>query len=259
MIIFKGVEKSFGDLEVLRGVNLVIEDGITTAIIGGSGSGKSVLIKHIIGLLKPDKGAVLVNGGNVSSLSYRKLASVRKNIGMVFQGSALFDSMSIGANLAMGLQRHTRMGACEINQKIKASLALVGLEGTETVYPAELSGGMKKRAAIARALVLDPQILLYDEPTTGLDPPRADSINDLIIDLNEKLGITSVVVTHDMHSLYRIADKVAMLHQGVIRFTGTPAELSMCGDPVIQNFLDSVRGDEWNYMTRRSGVKYVES
>jgi phospholipid/cholesterol/gamma-HCH transport system ATP-binding protein len=256
MIVLRNVEKSFGELAVLRGVNLEIEDGKTTAIIGGSGCGKSVLLKHIIGLLKPDRGAVLVDDVDITRLSYRELVEVRKKIAMVFQNSALFDSMTVGENLAMGLRRHTRLKESEIRQKIKKSLGLVGLDGVEPKYPAELSGGMKKRAAIARALVMDPEVLLYDEPTTGLDPPRADSINQLIFDLNHKLGVTSVVVTHDMHSVYRVASKVAMLDEGVIRFQGTPAELAHCDEPVVKNFLESARGHEWLEAGNNSGAHH---
>jgi phospholipid/cholesterol/gamma-HCH transport system ATP-binding protein len=176
---------------------------------------------------------------------------------MVFQGSALFDSMTVGENLAMGLQRHTRLKRHEVQKKIRDSLALVGLEGIETKFPAELSGGMKKRTAIARALVMSPEVLLYDEPTTGLDPPRADSINQAIYDLNRKLGVTSVVVTHDMHSVYRVAEKVAMLDEGVIRFYGTPEELARCTEPAVMNFLESARGHEWLERNHNSGVHHA--
>jgi phospholipid/cholesterol/gamma-HCH transport system ATP-binding protein len=186
-----------------------------------------------------------VDNLDIARLSYRELVEVRKRIGMVFQGSALFDSMTVGENLAMGLRRHSRLTMREIQKKICEALAMVGLEGIESKFPAELSGGMKKRAAIARALVMSPEVLLYDEPTTGLDPPRADSINQVIYDLNRKLGVTSVVVTHDMHSVYRVAEKVAMLDEGVIRFYGTPEELARCTEPAVTNFLESARGHEW--------------
>jgi phospholipid/cholesterol/gamma-HCH transport system ATP-binding protein len=257
MIVLQEVEKSFGELHVLRGVSLEIEDGLTTAIIGGSGCGKSVLLKHIIGLLKPDRGAVLVDDVDICCLPYRELVEIRKKMGMVFQSSALFDSMTVGENLAMGLRRHTQLKGLEIQNKINDSLALVGLEGVESKYPAELSGGMKKRAAIARALVMNPRVLLYDEPTTGLDPPRADSINQLIFDLNQKLDVTSVVVTHDMHSVYRVAEKVAMLDEGVIRFFGTPAELAHCTEPAVMDFLESARGHEWLEKTNNAGAHYA--
>jgi len=257
VIVLQGVEKSFGDLPVLRGVNLQIEEGRITAIIGGSGCGKSVLLKHIIGLLKPDRGSVWVDGVDIARLPYRELVEVRKKIGMVFQSSALFDSMTVAENLSMGLRRHTRLKSSEIQKRVAEALALVGLEATESKYPAELSGGMKKRAAIARALVIHPEVLLYDEPTTALDPPRADAINQLILDLNQKLGVTSVVVTHDMHSVYRIADKVAMLDEGVICFFGTPEELARSTERSVVNFLESARGHEWLSRINPSGVSHA--
>lgn len=243
MIVFRDVFKSFGDVSVLCGVNLNISEGETTAIIGGSGCGKSVLLKHIIGLLRPDTGKVLVGGVDVSRLNIVELNRVRKKIGMVFQNAALFDSLTVGENLAMGLRRHTRLAETEVQRKVREALALVNLDSIERKYPAELSGGMRKRTAIARAVIMDPAILLYDEPTTGLDPPRADRINQLIIDLNERLGVTSVVVTHDMHCVYRVANRVAML-DGTIRFWGTPAELSRCAEPTVMKFLESSRGHE---------------
>ncbi len=245
MIVIENLQKQFDGLPVLRGVNLTIEDGCTTAIIGGSGCGKSVLLKHIIGLLKPEAGSVLVDGEDIPRLPYPRLVEVRKKIGMVFQGSALFDSMTIAENMAMGLIRHSKLTSREIKDRIAEALAMVGLAGVEQKYPAELSGGMKKRAAIARALAMKPQFLLYDEPTTGLDPPRADSINQVIYDLNSQLGVTSIVVTHDMHSVYRVAHKVAMLHEGRIHFTGTPAELAQSDEPAVLEFLESARGHEW--------------
>jgi phospholipid/cholesterol/gamma-HCH transport system ATP-binding protein len=257
MIVLHDIEKSFGDLAVLRGVDLEIEAGCTTAIIGGSGCGKSVLLKHIIGLLKPDRGQVLVDGVDITRLPYRELLEVRKKIAMVFQGSALFDSMTVGENMAMGLRRHTRLKINEIHKKVREALAMVGLEGVEPKFPAELSGGMKKRAAIARALVMSPEVLLYDEPTTGLDPPRADSINQVIYDLNRQLGVTSVVVTHDMHSVYRVAEKVAMLDEGVIRFSGTPEELARCTEPAVLNFLESARGHEWLERNNNLGAHHA--
>jgi len=244
MIVFRNVRKNFGPLQVLRGVNLEIEEGHTTAIIGGSGCGKSVLLKHIIGLLRPDEGHIYINGIDMTKLRVRELNEVRKKISMVFQNSALFDSLNVGENLALGLKRHTRLDEREIREKIRKALSLVHLEGIEQKYPAELSGGMRKRAAIARAVITDPEIILYDEPTTGLDPPRADRINQLIIDLNIHLGVTSIVVTHDMHSVYRVAQTVAML-DGVIRFYGTTAELARSREPAVMAFLESARGHEW--------------
>ena len=245
MIKFENVTKSFENLKVLSGVNLEIEPGIVTAIIGGSGTGKSVLLKHIIGLLKPDSGKVSVDGEEIEKLSYKDLVRVRQKIAMVFQNSALFDSLSVGENLSLGLKRHKRMKNKQINKEVCRALELVGLEGSEDKFPAELSGGMRKRAAIARALVMKPQILLYDEPTTGLDPPRADSINNLIAKLNDKLDITSIMVTHDMYSMYKVATKTAMLYDGVIRFYGTPAEMCESRDPIIVDFLKTTSGCKW--------------
>lgn len=245
MISLQGVEKSFDDLQVLRGVDLEIEEGVITAIIGGSGCGKSVLLKHLIGLLKPDRGTVIVDGVDVPNLRYRELTEFRKRLGFVFQGGALFDSITVGENVGMGLARHTRLSRAEVAKCVSESLESVGLGGTENKYPAELSGGMKKRASIARALIMKPKFLLYDEPTTGLDPPRADSINRVIKELNEKLGITSIFVTHDMLSVYRIASRVAMLDAGVIRFYGTPAELARSREPAVVEFLESAAAYAW--------------
>ena len=255
MIQFQHVRKSFDNLLVLRDVNLTIEDGLTTAIIGGSGCGKSVLLKHIIGLLKPDGGAVLVDDLDTTKVPYPLLVQIRKKISMVFQGSALFDSMSIGENMGMGLKRHTRLKDREIKSAVSEALEMVDLRDIEHKFPAELSGGMRKRVAIARALVTKPQVLLYDEPTTGLDPPRADNINQLIFDLTQKLGVTSVVVTHDMHSVYRVAAKVAMLEGGVIRFFGTPQELAETDEPAVMEFLESARGHEWLQRGNHTGAR----
>ena len=245
MIEFKNVKKSFDGLKVLSGVNLRINSGLVTAIIGGSGTGKSVLLKHIIGLLKPDAGQVFVDGEDVNRLSYKKLARIRQSIAMVFQGSALFDSLSVGENLSMGLKRHTRMKTADINKEVDNALDLVGLAGLEDKYPAELSGGMKKRVAIARALAMKPKTILYDEPTTGLDPPRADSITRLIADLNRKLGITSIMVTHDMYSMFKAADKTALLHNGSILFDGISDDMFYSSNPVIHEFLETSGRHQW--------------
>lgn len=245
MILLRNIKKSFQDNIVLNGVNLNIKEGLVTAIIGGSGSGKSVILKHILGLLKPDDGQVYFEGQELSSLSYKQLVRARQKIGMVFQNSALFDSMTISENLSMGLKRHTRLRPFEIQKEVEKSLGMVGLEGVENKHPAELSGGMKKRAAIARAIVMKPEVILYDEPTTGLDPPRADSISQLIGDLNRKLGTTSVMVTHDMYSMYQVADQTALLYDGVIRFNGTPEQISKSTDPIIMEFLKTSSDCKW--------------
>ncbi|RMF57619.1 MAG: ABC transporter ATP-binding protein [Calditrichaeota bacterium] len=240
MIEIRRLYKSFEDNQVLRGVNLTIGKGHTTAIIGSSGSGKSVLLKHIMGLMKPDSGCVFLSGTCVTDLSYEQLKSVRKKMAMVFQGAALFDSMNILENVGIGLFNHTNMSRSEIEKRVSECLDLVGLPGIEHLYPAELSGGMKKRVAIARAIAMRPEILLYDEPTTGLDPIRANSINDLIVNLQNSLDVTSVVVTHDMNSVERVADFVAFLYNGVIHFEGTVEDLEKSEDKVLRNFVNGV-------------------
>ena len=210
MIEITNLHKSFGAFPVLRGVNLTVEKGESMTVIGGSGSGKSVLIKHIIGLLFPDKGQVKVDGEVLNDLDEQGLNEVRKKFGMLFQGAALFDSLTVWENVGFGLKQHTKMSDKEIRDAATQKLALVGLKGVEDKMPADLSGGMKKRVGLARAIAMDPQIILYDEPTTGLDPITADAINDLIVDLRKKLGVTSVAITHDMHSAYKISDRIAM-------------------------------------------------
>jgi phospholipid/cholesterol/gamma-HCH transport system ATP-binding protein len=234
------LHKTFEDNHVLRGVNLSIGKGRTTAIIGSSGSGKSVLLKHIMGLIKPDSGCVYIKGTCITDLSYEQLKEARKKMAMVFQGAALFDSMSVSENVSVGLYKHTNLSQREIKDKVSFCLEQVGLSGIEDLYPAELSGGMKKRVAIARAIAMEPEILLYDEPTTGLDPIRANSINELIVNLQNKLDVTSIVVTHDMNSVERVADFVAFLYNGVIHFEGTVEELERSDDAVLRNFVEGV-------------------
>jgi len=233
-----GVEKSFGDNKVLRGTNLSIKKGETIVVIGRSGCGKSVLLKHIIGLLKPDRGKVFVGGTEVTALGQRKLFELRQMFGMLFQSAALFDSLTVWENVGLGLIEHTDMPRDEIRQRASEKLRLVGLKGIEDEKPAELSGGMKKRVGLARAITMDPEIILYDEPTTGLDPIMADVINELICNLKRTLSITSVVVTHDMKSAYKVGDRIAMLYEGQIIYNGTPDEVKCCGHPVIQQFVE---------------------
>jgi phospholipid/cholesterol/gamma-HCH transport system ATP-binding protein len=206
-------------------------------VIGGSGSGKSVLIKHVIGLLKPDRGSIEVNGQEVTIMKARELKELRKRFGMVFQGAALFDSLTVGENVGFALAEHTNLSRREIYNKVSEKLALVGLPGTEGLYPAELSGGMKKRVGLARALAIDPDVILYDEPTTGLDPIMADAINDLIVEMREHLSVTTITITHDMVSAYKIGHRLAMLYQGKIVFTGTPEECKNSSDPVVHQFI----------------------
>ena len=237
MIEITNLHKSFGAFPVLRGVNLTVEKGESMTVIGGSGSGKSVLIKHIIGLLFPDKGQVKVDGEVLNDLDEQGLNEVRKKFGMLFQGAALFDSLTVWENVGFGLKQHTKMSDKEIRDAATQKLALVGLKGVEDKMPSDLSGGMKKRVGLARAIAMDPQIILYDEPTTGLDPITADAINDLIIDLRKKLGVTSVAITHDMHSAYKISDRIAMLYKGEIQETGTPDEIRGTSNPIVKQFI----------------------
>ena len=237
MIELNNVYKSFGPLKVLRGVNLAVEKGESLTVIGGSGSGKSVLLKHIIGLLYPDRGDVIVDGQRLNNIDQRGLNEVRKKFGMLFQMAALFDSLSVWENVGFSLKQHTDMSDAEIRAVATEKLALVGLKDIEDKMPAELSGGMKKRVGLARAIAINPSIILYDEPTTGLDPISADAINDLIIDLRKKLGVTSVAITHDMHSAYKISDRIAMLYKGQIQEIGTPDEIRGSTDPIVQQFI----------------------
>ena len=238
MIEIINLHKSFGENIVLNGVNLKIERGETIAIIGKSGCGKSVLIKHIVGLLYPDEGYVKVEGQIISELNLKDLYEVRKKFGFLFQGAALFDSMTVGENVSLPLVESKNGYSKEIIDKIVAEkLELVGLPETENLKPAELSGGMKKRVGLARALVTNPDYIIYDEPTTGLDPIMSDSIDALIKELSEKLSVTSVVVTHDMYSVKNVANQVAMMHEGVVRFTGTPNELLLSKDEAVIDFI----------------------
>ncbi|MBW7843426.1 MAG: ABC transporter ATP-binding protein [Ignavibacteriales bacterium] len=238
MIEISDLHKSFGSKKVLQGVNLTIEAGETIVIIGRSGCGKSVLIKHIVGLLEPDSGFVKVEGKIVSDLSLKELYELRKNFGFLFQGSALFDSMSVYENVSLPLvESKNGYTKDDILKIVNEKLELVGLTGILNLKPSELSGGMKKRVALARALVTNPNYILYDEPTTGLDPIMSDSIDHLIKDLADKLKVTSIVVTHDMYSVKNVAKKVAMMHEGVIYFTGKPEELVTSSDKVIEDFI----------------------
>jgi phospholipid/cholesterol/gamma-HCH transport system ATP-binding protein len=237
MIQIEDLHKRFNSKVVLAGLSLTIEHGETMVVIGGSGTGKSVLLKHVIGLMRPDSGRVIVDGQDVERLNDAQLTAVRKKFGMLFQGAALFDSLSVWENVGFSLAQHTRLSAREIRDVAREKLALVGLKGVEDLMPAELSGGMKKRVGLARAIVHDPEIMLYDEPTTGLDPIMADVINDLIIRLKEQLKVTSIAITHDMTSAYKIADRIAMLYQGKILEVGTPDEIRASANPVVRQFI----------------------
>ncbi|HEV8128702.1 MAG TPA: ABC transporter ATP-binding protein [Candidatus Eisenbacteria bacterium] len=237
-IDFQNVWKRLGRKEVLRGVDIDVPQGECLVIIGRSGTGKSVLLKHVVGLMNPDEGAVHVNGVDVSGLVEKDLLELRRGMGMLFQGGALFDSMTVGENVGLPLREHTSMPEPQIEIVVTEKLSLVGLEGTETMRPSSLSGGMKKRAALARSLVLNPKIMLYDEPTTGLDPITSDLINRLIRRLQKRLGMTTIAVTHDMRSAYHIADRIAMLHEGRIHAVGTPDEIQATQDPAVRQFIE---------------------
>jgi phospholipid/cholesterol/gamma-HCH transport system ATP-binding protein len=237
IVELRQVEKRFGPLEVLRGVDLALERGKTTVIIGESGTGKSVLLKTILALLRPDRGTVYVDAQRVDNLRERELVPIRRRFGYLFQMGALFDSLTTGENVGFPLAEHTTHTPAEIEEIVTRKLALVGLDGVLQKKPAELSGGQRKRVALARAIALDPDIVLYDEPTTGLDPIRADSINDLIIKLKDELHITSVVVTHDMTSAFKVADRILMLHQGHFIADGTPNEIRNSTDLNVRRFI----------------------
>lgn len=237
MIRFAEVHKRFGPKEVLAGVTLDIPDGETTVIIGFSGSGKSVTLKHIVGLLLPDEGSVEVDGQEVADLDPAGLAALRAHIGYVFQFAALFDSLSVADNIRMGLARRG-LTQSEIATRLRESLRLVDLPGVEERFPAELSGGMRKRVGIARAIALRPRYILYDEPTTGLDPVTSAVIDELMVRTRQELGVTGVVVTHDMRSAYTVGDRIAMLYEGRIRQVGTVDEIRQTDDPVVRNFIE---------------------
>ncbi len=231
------LHKSFGGNNVLRGVHLEVRPGESMVVIGGSGSGKTVLIKCIIGLIQPDEGEIFVDGVDITSSNEREMNEVRKKFGMLFQGGALFDSMTVWENVGFGLRQHTRLAEDEIRKISSEKLELLGLKNIEDLMPAELSGGMKKRVSLARAIAMEPKILLYDEPTTGIDPVVADAINELIVRMKEKLSVTSIAITHDMKSAYKIADRLAMLYQGKIIEVGTPEEIKASPDLIVQQFI----------------------
>ena len=237
-IVLDGIHKAFGSNRVLRGFSLEVHDGETLAVVGQSGTGKSVALKHVVGLLRPDEGEVWVDEQNLGELSLDGLYQIRRKVGYVFQFAALFDSLTIAENVGMGLKRIRSMTREDITARVKECLELVELEGYDDHFPSELSGGQKKRAGLARAIATEPKYLLYDEPTTGLDPVTTTVIDRLIIRAREELNVTSVVITHDMGSAYRVADRIGMLHEGVIRFLGSPEEIQACQDPVVQGFVE---------------------
>jgi phospholipid/cholesterol/gamma-HCH transport system ATP-binding protein len=237
IVEFRDVAKRFGHLVVLDGVTLSIQRGESIVIIGASGSGKSVMLKHIVGLLKPESGQVWFDSTRIDTLPERQLMLIRQRCGFLFQMGALFDSLTVGENIAFPLVEHTQKKPDEIRQVVAHRLAMVGLPGIEYKMPAELSGGQKKRVALARAIALDPEVILYDEPTTGLDPVRADVINELIVKLQRELRTTSIIVTHDMASAFKIADRIVMLHDGKLIIDGSPQQIKDSTNPIVHHFV----------------------
>jgi phospholipid/cholesterol/gamma-HCH transport system ATP-binding protein len=238
MIKLIDVHKSFGAKKVLEGFSLEVEEGETMVLIGYSGTGKSVAIKHIVGLLEPDRGEVWVDDREVPRLPRRELYELRSHIGYVFQFAALFDSMTIGDNVAMGLRKQQHLDESEIGQRVSEALELVDLPGVQSRFPAELSGGMRKRVGIARAIALRPKYMLYDEPTTGLDPVTSAVIDELMVRMRERLRVTSVVITHDMRSAYTVGSRIAMLYQGRVQQVGTVDEIRNTTDPIVRQFIE---------------------
>ena len=238
MIRIRGLTEKLGTKQVLNGVDLDVENGETMVVMGRSGTGKSVLLKHVIGLMSPDAGSLEVDGTDLVGLREGELSEIRKRFGMLFQGAALFDSMTVGENVGLALVEHLRLPKAEVRRRVAERLEWVGLKGVEGMRPGSLSGGMRKRVGLARAIAMDPQYILYDEPTTGLDPILAGSIGELIRSLQQRLGVTSIVVTHDMASAYKVADRMAMLDGGRIVFTGTTEEVRHTRDPLVRQFIE---------------------
>lgn len=238
MIRIRGLKKRLAGKQVLNGVDLDVEKGGTVVVMGRSGTGKSVLLKHIIGLMGPDQGSVQIDGREIVGLGDRELDEVRQHFGMLFQSAALFDSLTVGENVGLALREHRRLDDAEVRRRVAQRLEWVGLASVEDMKPASLSGGMRKRVGLARAIAMDPRYILYDEPTTGLDPIMADAINELIRSLQARLGVTSVVVTHDIASAYKVGDRLAMLHDGRVVFTGTPDETRRTDHPLVRQFIE---------------------
>ena len=246
MIIISNVHKRFGTKQVLKGINLKIYDGESLVILGPSGCGKSVLLKHIIGLLKPDDGQVIIDGEDITSFDQKRLDALRMRMGMLFQSAALFDSLNVEENVAFGLRRHTSLSNRAIHHIVSEKLEMVGMPGTNYLMPSELSGGMRKRVGLARAIAMEPEIILYDEPTTGLDPIMTSAIDELHLSLKKRLGVTSIVVTHDLKSAYRVCDRIALHYGGQIVEIGTREEIINSPNPVVQQFI---RGEAHGPMT----------
>lgn len=237
MIEIIDLHKSFNALKVLKGVNLNIAEKEVIAIIGKSGCGKSVLVKHIIGLLTPDRGRILINGIDITSVSEKELDKIRNKLGVVFQGGALFDSMTVFDNIAFPLKEKTKMDRQEIRERVLKALEDVGLRGAENKYPSEISGGMRKRVSLARALITEPDIIIFDEPSTGLDPIILHAMHRLIMDTHKKYNFTGVVISHEIPEIFDVADRIAMMHDGIIAEVGTPAEIKESANPVVKQFI----------------------
>jgi phospholipid/cholesterol/gamma-HCH transport system ATP-binding protein len=238
MIEIKHLKKAFDGAPVLKDIQLTISEGETLVIVGGSGCGKTVLLRLIIGLVRPDEGRILVEGDDITRMNRSGLFAMRKNFGMLFQGAALFDSMTVQENIALPLKEHTALSKPEIHNKVREKLEMVGLHDIEDKKPSELSGGMKKRVGLARALIMEPRYVLFDEPTTGLDPIMSDAINNLILRTNARLNITSIVVTHDMNSAFKIGDRIAMIYNGRVIFSGTTREFNQSENPRVRQFIE---------------------
>ena len=238
MIEISHVHKAFGSHVILNDLNLTIKEGETKVIIGRSGTGKSVLLKNIIGILRPDSGSIKISGTEVTTLNERDYNKIRMKMGMVFQGGALFDSMNVAENVAFVLEEFMNVDKKTVRAKVERCLGMVGLSGIEEMLPSELSGGMRKRVSLARVLCMEPRIIFYDEPTTGVDPITSDVINNLIVDLRQKLKVTSIVVTHDMNSAYKVADNIVMLYHGQVVAEGTPQEIQKTKHPVVKQFIN---------------------
>jgi len=236
---FDEVHKRFDGKEVLRGLTLVVRKGEALVILGGSGTGKTVILKHVVGLLAPDQGRIYIDGKNITDYNENQFLPIRRKVGFLFQGGALFDSLSVFENVAFPIREHTGCTEDEIEERVKEKLKLVGLEGTDWMMPDKLSGGMRKRVALARAIILEPEALLYDEPTTGLDPITTRWVTTLMRNIHEKLNITSIIVTHNIQSAMAVADRVAFLYRGRIKFVGTPEKIKTSGDHIVQEFLRS--------------------
>ena len=243
MIQIQGLHRSFDGNEVLKGVSLKVRKGEVTALIGGSGCGKSVLLKHVAGLMKPDSGRVMIDNTDIGMLSGKKLMALRDRLGFLFQGGALFDSMTVFENVAFPLKEKTKLSSELIRQRVLRELGHVGLSGSELKYPSQISGGMVKRAALARALVMDPEIMLFDEPTTGLDPVIGHAILNLIDSCHKRVSFSGIIVTHEIPKVFEIVDRVAMLHEGIVWAEGTPRDLISSSDPIVKAFVGTIAND----------------